>query len=594
MSNTLYRKYRPKKFDELVGQNHIKITLENQISSDNISHAYLFTGPRGVGKTTTARLLAAAVNIEENENVDAILKGKDIDVIEIDAASNTSVDNVRENIIENSSFTPNIRKYKVFIIDEVHMLSLQAFNALLKILEEPPTNTIFILATTELHKIPATIVSRCQRFDFRKILSKDIVERLNLLSKQEGVSIDTDVLYDIARHSEGCLRDAESLLGQVLAIGEKNITKDLASIVIPSSNFEQTLELLELIVNKNVSQAIIYINENLTDGVNVNQFFKDLLEILRKILISKVTKTLNHYSFDLSDELEKKIIKLSNEFTQNQLLRLIDIFSKKRLEVKNSIIPQMSLELGVIEYIESQNITQSKTIQQQNVDGKKKLKIKEELAVNTSNEENPKEDNISEPIKEVANKNHSEEQSLNVKLSNEEEVVNATAKVSQKEESITEESLDTDLYDTTLTIDIVKSKWKDFLSELQKKNTSLVLILKNAEPSEMIDGVLKIGYKYVFHKDKIMNGELYDVLLSTFNSFIAKIKRIEGFVLSPGYVSEFIQEITVDDDVEFIADTSIQENTTSIAEESEVINKQETSEDLLNNLVQAFGGRVVE
>ena len=205
MSLALYRKYRPQIFAELVGQNHIKTTLQNELATGKVAHAYLFSGPRGLGKTTVARLLAKAVNClkrqagesEPCNQCDAckeIVDNRSLDVIEIDAASNTGVDNVRENIIGNSRFTPTSRKYKVFIIDEVHMLSLSAFNALLKTLEEPPPYAIFILATTEIHRVPPTIISRCQRFDFRKVGLADVVERLNKIVNAEKRKVDQEDL----------------------------------------------------------------------------------------------------------------------------------------------------------------------------------------------------------------------------------------------------------------------------------------------------------------------------------------------------------------------------------------------------------------
>ncbi|MBU2219752.1 DNA polymerase III subunit gamma/tau, partial [Patescibacteria group bacterium] len=233
--STLYRKYRPQNFTEVVGQNHIKVTLEQEIKTDKITHAYLFCGPRAVGKTTLARVLAKSINCEKRKKDSAnpcntclscseITDGRALDIIEIDAASHTGVENVRENIIASARVAPSRSKYKVFIIDEVHMLSAQAFNALLKVIEEPPANVIFILCTTEAHKVPATIISRCQRFDFKRIGVNDAVKKLTYIIQAEKIKIAKDILEAIARHADGHMRDAESLLGQIIAIGGTEIS----------------------------------------------------------------------------------------------------------------------------------------------------------------------------------------------------------------------------------------------------------------------------------------------------------------------------------------------------------------------------------
>ncbi len=228
------RKWRPKQFEEVVGQEHITLTLQNAIKKDRVASAYLFSGPRGVGKTTTARILAKALNCEKGPTpqpcdsctpCQEIAEGHSIDVLEIDGASNRGIDEVR-SLRESTRYTPSNLRYKIYIIDEVHMLTTEAFNALLKTLEEPPPHVVFIFATTEANKVPATILSRCQRFDFRRIPQEKIVEQLKKICDQETIQIDDQALYLIARKSEGCMRDSQSLLDQVLSFSDHTVSKD--------------------------------------------------------------------------------------------------------------------------------------------------------------------------------------------------------------------------------------------------------------------------------------------------------------------------------------------------------------------------------
>src|SRR3989339_413240 len=280
--STLYRKYRPQSFSDLVGQNHVKITLEHEIESNKIAHAYIFCGPRGVGKTTVARVLAKSLNClrrkdgehdpcGECDSCREITAGRSLDIIEIDAASHTGVDNVRENVIAVSRIAPTRYRYKVFIIDEAHMLSTPAFNALLKVLEEPPANVVFVLCTTEIHKIPATIISRCQRFDFRRLGTPDMMKKLKFIVNKEKIKIDDKILSAIARQSEGHMRDAESLLGQVVSIGGKEISAEEADLVIPRSDLGEALGLIGFLAKKDAGRAIELINKSAEEGVQLKR-----------------------------------------------------------------------------------------------------------------------------------------------------------------------------------------------------------------------------------------------------------------------------------------------------------------------------------
>ncbi|MBI5794338.1 DNA polymerase III subunit gamma/tau [Candidatus Uhrbacteria bacterium] len=338
MSKVIYRIYRPTTFGTVSGQNHVVTTLQNQYASESLAHAYLFTGPRGVGKTTVARLLAKLVNCldpKKNEPCNtctacvAVSSGTALDMFEIDAASHTDVEHVRETIIQSVRFAPSLLKKKVYIIDEVHMLSGSAFNALLKTLEEPPEHVLFILATTEIHKVPETVISRCQRFDFRKISPEGLVGRMQGIVKEEGVQVDLDVLQAIARHSGGCARDAESLLGQVLALGEKRVSMKEASLVLPATSLVLVEEFVGALCTSDAQSAITLLNTYLDQGVDLHQFLADTTSWLRDRLLASVSQK----EFQFAPAFLGKTIE--------------ELLSAERL-IRSEHIPQLPVELAII------------------------------------------------------------------------------------------------------------------------------------------------------------------------------------------------------------------------------------------------------
>ncbi|MCX6780466.1 MAG: DNA polymerase III subunit gamma/tau, partial [Candidatus Magasanikbacteria bacterium] len=358
--STIYRKYRPQTFAGMHDQEYIVKTLTNEISSGKIAHAYLFTGPRGVGKTTTARLLAKSLNCQ-NRKKDSfepcnecsscieITAGNNIDVIEIDAASHTGVDNVRENIIDNAQFKPTRSPFKIFIIDEVHMLSGSAFNALLKTIEEPPAHVLFILATTELQKLPATIISRCQRFGFKKITAEEMLKKLEMICKEEGIKVSKEVLNKIIIKSEGGMRDAESLLGQIFSLNLKEINDKDVEAILPSADFGAVLEFITSIVNADTAKAIEQINTAANSGANLEQFTLSLIDILRGTLIAQTGYDIKNI-LNTDKETLAQIKTLSEKLPTQKIIAMIESAMLRKREIKQAPVPQLPLELLAVEF----------------------------------------------------------------------------------------------------------------------------------------------------------------------------------------------------------------------------------------------------
>lgn len=350
MSQALYRTYRPTTFDQVISQEHIKLTLQNQIKSNRIAHAYLFAGPRGVGKTTLARIFAKAINAETIAKY-ALQDTNLIDVIEIDAASHTGVDNVRENIIQNAYVAPAQLTYKVFIIDEVHMLSASAFNALLKILEEPPAHVVFILATTEVHKLPATVVSRCQRFDFRAIKLPEMVKRLQWLCTQEKVEVEPVVLERIARKAQGAVRDADSLLGQMLAAGDAKVTSELADVVLPRVDMAVAVELFTHLVDRQPQAYAKAVAAAVQSGAQMKELWQLLLELFRRGLLYSIDQSLTHLEdLDVHLSTHERLVTLLAKLSSHDYLHLLDLFMAAGELYQRSPITQLLIEVPGLEW----------------------------------------------------------------------------------------------------------------------------------------------------------------------------------------------------------------------------------------------------
>ncbi|CCX85607.1 dNA polymerase III subunit gamma and tau [Clostridium sp. CAG:590] len=353
----LYRKWRPDEFEEVKGQEHVVTTLKNQITHDRVGHAYLFCGTRGTGKTTVAKLFAKAVNCEhpledgspcnECATCKAIQAGSSLNVIEIDAASNNGVDNIRD-IREEVQYSPAEGKYKVYIIDEVHMLSIGAFNALLKTLEEPPSYVIFILATTEAHKIPITILSRCQRYDFRRISLETIYERLMELLGREGIEADEKAVRYVAKAADGSMRDALSLLDQCIAfyLGQK-LTYDKVLEVLGAVDIDVFNRLIVEIAKGQTMEALAIIEEIIWQGRELSQFVTDFTWYMRNLMMVKVSDEVND-QLDISAENLAIMKQTAQELELNTLMRYIRVFSELSNRIRYATQKRVSLELAII------------------------------------------------------------------------------------------------------------------------------------------------------------------------------------------------------------------------------------------------------
>ena len=405
MYQALYRKYRPKTFDEVAGQEVVVKTLKNSVTNNKINHAYLFAGPRGCGKTTIAKIFAKLVNCENSSNGIPCNKcvcctqsnEQNMDVIEMDAASNNGVDEIRE-INNKVKLAPTLGKYKIYIIDEVHMLTIGAFNALLKTLEEPPAHVIFILATTDPHKVPITILSRCQRFDLKKISDEQIYNRLKYICDNENIKIEEDAIFEIARLGDGSLRDAISILDQVVAYTNETITLNDIHEVNGTISQENVFELINCAVNNNLTGVINKINEYSNRGKSIVKITEEIILFLRNSILFKTTSDFVEDKKNIYREITKKV-------STKKMLEYISIMNESLLDMKKFSNPKMILELAFIKLLDEKEFNAKKNEGEEKVIEKKESSIKKDLDKNSKiNDQNIDEETLNQNDKNLEKK----------------------------------------------------------------------------------------------------------------------------------------------------------------------------------------------
>lgn len=504
----LYREWRPKNFEDVVGQEHITTTLKNQIQNDRIAHAYLFCGTRGTGKTSTAKVMAKALNClnpvngdpcNECEMCKKINEGLAIDVTELDAASNNGVDKIRD-IIDDAKYPPQEARFKVYIMDEVHMLSMGAVNAFLKTLEEPPANVIFILATTDPQKLPITILSRCQRFDFKRISKSDISDRLRKIVGAQGVLADEKSLELISRVSDGAMRDALSILDQAIAMGDGSVNYDSVVGMLGLVTNEYLFNITSAIIERNIQKAMNIIEEVVYAGKDINLFIKDLTGHFRNLLMAKVTNNPEEV-LDMSMENINLIKEQGSRIRVEEIMRDIRILQEAEGNAKISKQARLYLELATIKMCKIEYDTSSEVI----------------LARINRLEEAIKSGKI-QVATQVQQSNNQVAEVSNVQKRT------ATQNVINKEQAVTEAPVIEGNVNATTSIGDIQRSWHDILEALKARRAMVIYAsLMTGKPVACNNGVVVIKYEeeYAFNKIRLEKPENIKVI----NEVVSEVMR---------------------------------------------------------------------
>lgn len=515
----LYREWRPRIFEDVVGQEHITTTLKNEIINDRIAHAYLFCGTRGTGKTSTAKVMAKALNClnlehgepcNECEMCKKINEGLAIDVTELDAASNNGIDKIRD-IIDDTKYPPQEAKYKIYIMDEVHMLSVGAVNAFLKTLEEPPKNVIFILATTDPQKLPITILSRCQRFDFKRINQKEISNRLKKITDAQNIQYEQKSLDLISRVCDGALRDAVSILDQAIAMGENEIKyEDLVSILGLVTN-EYLFDITNAVIDRSVEKAMIIIDKLMYAGKDMQLFMKDLIAHFRNLLMVKVTSNPEEV-LDMSLENIAMVREQGRKIRVEEIMRAIRILQEAEINSKASKQSRLYLELAIIKMCKIEYDTSNEVI----------------LSRINKLEENIKSGSIQVVQAEGA------EQVVNaVNINTNTKKAGTTKSGIQETAGNNERPKFEGNANSTLTLDDVGRAWTEILEAFKAKRAMIVYAsIVTAKPYSMKNGVVTLEYEamYAFNKQRLEKTEYREVVNGVFSEILKEKIMVDYIV----------------------------------------------------------------
>lgn len=580
----LARKWRPQVFEDVVGQQHITKTLQNAISQNRVSHAFLFTGARGVGKTSTARILAKALNCERGPQInpcnkcvtcEEITHGTSLDVIEIDGASNRGIDEVRE-LRENVRYIPSKSRYKIYIIDEVHMLTREAFNALLKTLEEPPPHIIFIFATTEPHKIPETILSRCQRYDFKRIPLRLIVESLKRIVNEEQVKISERGIFLIAQESQGSLRDAQSLLDQIISYGGKDIKDEDIVDVLGIIDRQIIYDTIDSFIARDVEGCLKIVNHIYQYGVDLQYFCKELLQYLRNLILIKVSRKPEDL-LELTED-EFKILKRQAEsFQFEHLNHLFSILIKGEEEITQSAFPRVMLEMTLLRMVMTKPIIPIDEILEKLESLEKKGELVESsetlsTSIDLSFKDSESLSKVEKPFEAISDDGTGK---LSEELVNEEIQRHSTKEKNNHSLNNTEISLHT-YEDTPESQEYYREIWKDLVEFTKIKNPILGSFLALGSLVKIKDEKIILGFeKDSFHYDRIMEKENKTQLESICREFFKKDIKL---VISPIELKE-------------------KQNNHLNGKEKRINNfgiDKEKKEEILEEVIRLFNGKIIK